>query len=306
MIKKSIFYAALFLLAYTVFLTLKPSISSSQSQLQQNKTKAERYLFDIENVDEKSVIIGSSLSTFLNNDSLPSFYNLAFGGQTLFEGIHIIKRGQILPKAVYIETNILLRRPNADFVASLEKPISYFLKSKLSLFRSDKLPLSVFVGYISVLKNKIESIFKTSTPPDTIPKDEINSVENTVKIEVVTESENAENRVFSKMLFLKEKSLEGAVDTVFLQEQLDTLKSFVNYLQRNKVAVFFFEMPINKQLENLHEPSLLRRAMREKFPEKQYVYLATDTAAYKTTDGLHLKHDEALRFTSFFKKQVRY
>ena len=103
MIKKSIFVALLLFALWTAFLMLKPNASVSQHVWQENIITTEEYLYDVDFVP--NVILGSSLSERIIIDSLSDFFSLAFGGQSIYDGLEILTQKDKLPKRVFIEIN---------------------------------------------------------------------------------------------------------------------------------------------------------------------------------------------------------
>ena len=83
MIKKTIIVFIVLFGVYTFIILLNPSISATQHQWQDNVVRAEKYIYD-ESDTINNLIVGSSLSLLIRNDSLRHFYNLAFAAQSFY------------------------------------------------------------------------------------------------------------------------------------------------------------------------------------------------------------------------------
>ena len=161
MIRKSFLVAAILLLFHMLYIRVSryPDYLS-QHQWQGNVIKAQKYLYG-KNV--KYIIVGSSLSNLLLKDSLPEFANLAFAGQSIYDGFEIVKRKSIQPAFLFIETNFVLREPNEKFVSSIIADAPYFLNEKVPSLRDQFQP-------VSMLGNKIILPFVNWTLARTKPK----------------------------------------------------------------------------------------------------------------------------------------
>jgi hypothetical protein len=243
MIKKSLIAFITLFILYTIFISLRPKLSSSQHQWQDNVIKAQRYIYN--NSDTlNNVIIGSSLSCRLIMDSLPSFYNLSFGGQSVFDGLKILKNKNKLPKKVFIETNVVLRGESVDFTNSLFSPLSFLEKYFLSL-RADKQPIAISIKYFSALRVRIKNFIKTKIQLFLKTKNINQEITQTKEI---TNPILKHDELFDKMLNLQIASYSKQPDTNLLNKQLLLLTEYVKYLKTNGVKVFFFEMPVNYNL----------------------------------------------------------
>lgn len=270
---------------YSGFITMKPKLSSSQHQWQDNVIKAQKYIYN-ENDTMYDVIIGSSLSCRLRMDSLQGFYNLSFGGQSIFDGLKILEKSENLPRNVYIETNVLLRGESKSFTNSLFSPFQYYTGKYFLSLRADKQPIPISIGYFMafkrVLKNKIEKLSnKIDNPKSNIQRDDLSN----------------------KMLNLQIKSYSIQPDSTLLNNRLMELMSYIEFLKQNNVNIYFFEMPVNYKLIELPKTKTIRAKLYEIFPKYEYNYIKTDSSKYITGDGVHLTNDEALKYTFFFKQQ---
>ena len=280
MIKKTILVFISFFGFYSLLVFLKPSMSKTQHQWQDNVARGEKFIYD-ESGSIKNVIIGSSLSQRLVMDSLPDFYNLAFAGQGIFDGLEILRHKKNLPKYVFIEMNIVLRPEDQGFTSGLFSPVSYFLKKYCPPLRADKQPLSFIYPSLQNIINKKEII------------------------KPVTANSN-ETEFSKKLIQLQIANYTKLPDSNLVYTQFSKLVNHISYLKNKGVNIVFFEMPLNPNLVELPLARLIRNKFYENFPITQYHYIKIPNCSeYITGDGLHLKDDEALIYTLYFKKESK-
>jgi hypothetical protein len=258
----------------------KNPFSLSLHQWQDNIINAEKFIFDIDSID--NLIIGSSLAARLQMDSLPNFHNLSLGGQSIFDGLNILKNRNRLPKNVFIETNVILRGENANFKKIVSSPILNLLKANSPIFRSDKQPLVLF-------KKKV--IYKL--------KGVLEFQENDRTL--VTKTDNP---IFGEMLALQIEDYSKKIDTIVMNEQFENLKNHVEFLEAKGINVFFFEMPVNHQLVELTKAKYLRYRVNNEFSNNDFITLPKNIKKYKTRDGLHLTSEESKTYTDYFKNEA--
>ena len=294
MIKKTILVFLVLFVLFSLFIALKPKLGSSQHQWQNNIIKAQKFVYDDTDTIE-NVIIGSSLSCHLIMDSLPSFYNLSFAGQSIFDGLKIIKNKNVFPKNVFIETNVIMCGENIDFTNSLFSPISFFLNNNFVALRADKQPIGIFIGYFQAMKSFIKNKIKNSI------NDKIKSEEKVLDVK----PDMHENELFSKMLNLQIANYSKLPDTLELRKKIELLSDYVKLLKENNVNVYFFEMPINSNLMELPLAKTIRNELNSIFPTSMVNYIQIDSSLYETSDGIHLNNNEAVKYTTFFKRKLK-
>ena len=295
MIKKTIFVSLILFIIYSFFLKLNPKLGSSQNQVQDNFIKAQKFVYeDTGNI--KNVIVGSSLSCRLIMDSLPNFYNLSFGGQSIFDGLKIIKNKDVFPKNVFIETNIIMKGESEDFTNSFFSPLPYFLKKNFIAFRADKQPVSIFIQFFTSIKSTLKRNFlRFINLNATIKKTETDTGE-------MQDIQN--DQLFKKMLDLEIIEHSKKPNSVELKNKLALLHKYVLLLKENNVNVYFFEMPINSSLMELRKTKIIRNEINLRFPVGMVYHVPVDGSVYLSSDGIHLGYEEALKYTLFFKNNI--
>jgi hypothetical protein len=278
MIKRIILLFLVLFGIYELLLRLNPTWSISQNQNQDNFVKAERYLFE-ERRAQSITIVGTSLSARLVMDSLPSCYNLSFGGMSLQDGLQIINHGTHRPQVLLLETNFYYKNGSTDFLGSVLNPVNLFLKKHIQAFRADKQP-------IALLTDKIKRIIKGNKG------NKSNSTER-----VQTNHAPFQERVFQD--FIKEYS--SSPDTALIETHLLQLKQKLVLLEKGGTRIIFFEMPLNPILQQSVRCRYVSKKIQEYFSPTHYTYLPKKDWQFETTDGIHLKTDEATAFTCFLK-----
>jgi hypothetical protein len=287
MIRKVLIISFSLLVFYSLFLWIYPGISTSQNQNQDNIIKAQQYMNALPH-HYCNVIVGSSLSTRLIEDSIPGIYNLSFGGLSIYDGLKIIQKTIEKPEIVFIEMNILQRDESATFVNELFNPVNYYSVKYIPLLREDKKPISFLV-------TRITDFIQTLRRPDVKIKQH----------EVKQKSKEINLEVFEGMLNSKISEFSHNPDTMMIAQRMNKLRRYVGSLENKGIKIVFFEMPVNYQLEKLNIPVAFRNAFYVNFPKSKYLYVDLPNTRFTTTDGMHLPEDEALKYTLYFKSKVK-
>lgn len=296
MICRSFIVLIILFAGYTAYINNRPGLSVSQHQWQDNNIRAENYIY-AEPDSFRHVIIGSSLASRLNMDSLPGYFNLSFGGQSIFDGLGIIRSSNKIPKTILIETNIFIKKEKDGFAQSFFEPLGYYGKKFFLSLRSDKQPLSILVLYMSHYGRKTT-------------KRIMNGLSFSSREQKVTETlkvkDESRVEVPRSILELQKEKYATAPDSVLLQEQLALLKGYCDYFSKKGIQVIFFEMPVDKEIKNLTYPRVIRNAIQAFASTERIPILPMDSTDYPTTDGVHLNVEEANRFSGFVKHQLLY
>ncbi|MEP0265533.1 hypothetical protein [Dokdonia sp.] len=290
MIKKTILTSIVLFSIWSIILYAYPNLSVSQHQWQDNYIRAEKYLYASDEIE--NVIIGSSLSTRIIMDSLPTFYNLSFGGQSTFDGLKVITTKANSPNNVFIEINVLYKEENKTFTRSLTSQVPYMTKKKFLAFRSDKQPLAIFGDrIIQPFASRVHRLIR---------KGYYKTFDNSISF----------NKSSDSSLFEKMKALQVERNTQLLSNEkitllIDNLRFAVRNLEKKNINVIFFEMPVNIEIHNLSKPNQIRSLIQKSFPNHIFIAAPRDLEKYKTSDGIHLPRDEAALYTDYLKKEIK-
>ncbi|PCJ20658.1 MAG: hypothetical protein COB02_03795 [Candidatus Cloacimonadota bacterium] len=270
-IKLILFQFFVFFSIYNLLLFYKsPTITSYQSQWQQNYSIAQKFIY---NLTKANVIVGSSLAARMRNRFLDkNLYNLSFSGGSVLTGLEIIKQSNTIPKYIFIEINTIFREQDIKMLNSLYYPIWSKVKRYLPALIEKNQPLNLILS-------KLKNLYGKS------------------HINHLKEARNQRNFEMS----LKLKKLEFQIENNDLKDKLIKLKLLINYLELKGAIILFFEMPIEKSLVNSIKMKQIRKVLQENFSNKN---LLISYMNYTTSDGLHLLYKDAYEYTKKFKKSV--
>jgi hypothetical protein len=289
MIKKTILVFIILFALYSGIVLLNPRMGATQHQWQENVVKGEKYIYNTSD-SIHSVILGSSLASRIIMDSLPGFYNLAFAGQGILDGLEILKNSNKYPQHIFIETNSILGEKDKGFISTLFSPLSYYPKKYCPSLRNDKHPLALLFPLVQqMLHKKVDSKEYETKSVSTDPKEQAQAA-----------------AMFSKVLQIEIDFYAQQPDSVYLGKQFAQLKDLLDGLKNKDVHIIFFEMPLNPKLVELPMATGIRKWFYDLFPENEYSYIKVpDCSGYVTTDGLHLNEKEAVVYTAYFKEAAK-
>lgn len=285
MVKKIIACTVLFLVAYCVFVSwFAPAWwVGVQDGNQANIVKAEKFIY--EDKVPKYVILGSSLSGLIVQDSLPNTTNLAFGGLSVYDGFYILTHMQAVPKVVLVEMNMVFRAQKQSFTSPLFSPFTYYPRKKIAALRADKVPLAVLgkvmLGGIYNIKDNIRGRTPVAKPAM-----------------AVSPTRELSNKMVNDMylMFFKLPEKQQA------DEYFAALKQYVDAMEKQGTKIVFFEMPIDNKLEETPLQVYIRKMFNQNFPPAKYTYVARPKWDYcDTSDGMHLAAAQAISYTQYLR-----
>lgn len=283
----------LFFFHVKLFKKVPDEFYAAQTEWQNNLILAQKFLYNHNDNNIENMIIGTSLSMRLKMDELQSFTNLSFGGISIFTGLHLVNKIKMPPKRVFIEINVIDRLEDKHFLSLLYSPVLYPFKKHFRYIREDRQPM-VTLGFLVR-----ETITKTAFKNISLLK-KVLAKKKALKKIPTTNPKNTRTFYDISMEFQKKLYLNVPSDKIFKE-----LVSYVHNLEEKKVEVVFFEMPVDPILCNMPKAIGIRKKMQKYFPVKNYSYITMpDCKNFKTSDGLHLPSEEALRYTNYFKKNV--
>lgn len=292
MIKKTLVSFFIIFVTYTFIITylVDPNKFSSEHQWQDNQIIAQKYI--LSNTDSiENIIVGSSLAFRMSTEHLPNTYNLSFGGLSIFDGLNTINKKAIYPKKIFIEMNMLDRKPSIDFTTSLNNPVMNLLRYYFPSVRDGKQPVGMMaIPYgekVAGYSLYISQTILHSTARKLIKKEPL------------------QINMFQKQLSLIIGRNSQQPNKAELEQHITNLKDLVLILEEKNVNIVFFEMPIEPDLCDLSKPKAIRSIFYETFPRDKYQYIdIPDCKDYKTTDGMHLNKMYAEKYTSYFKETM--
>lgn len=277
MIKKGLFVFALLFAGYSIFLVLnKKQWRSIQYQYQGNIIKSDRYIYA--DVTPKAVMIGTSLSGLIENDSIPGIYNLAMPGMSMFDGFNIIKKRKEAPSEIFIEINYFFKGQNNEFAKAYDSPIDNFFKNNFRAMRPENQPMGILRHIITSRSN---------------------GKKNTAAIA----EQEVSSKVFEELLKNEQKKY-GHPDTNTIKSAIIQLRAAIKTIEKynRNTKFYFFEMPVNSTLENLPMATFIRKSIKKNFPSIPLMPLPL--VPFKSRDGVHLEKKEVSVYLKYFRQFV--
>ncbi len=287
MLKKSVLTALFLFIGYEFAIrSIDTWWSTGQNAPQSSVVRAHDFMYASRSYD--NIMVGSSIGNRITSkvpiDSLPeSFYNLSFGGQSIFDGLLILQNMGYKPKRLFIEINVLMRNEDADLQASLFSPIMYPVKKVMHSWRERNQPIGV-LARIPVLLNG---------NPDLQAAAPISGLER---------SEDTHKA----MLAIQKEGLKNPLPEEAVLGQINKLKEFVKYFKDQGVQVVLFEVPVDPETCNLGTPTQIRTLVKEAFEPMQCPIIEMpDCAEYFTTDGTHLEKISVYKYLRYFQSELK-
>ena len=295
MVKKIVIVFLILSILYTLLIVFVNPVRWSfiQDMGQDNTLKAQNFLFSSKD-DYNKIIVGSSLAERILTDSLPQTVNLAFGGESIYDGIAIVKAKKKYPRFLLIETNMVMRPVNSNFTSQFSNPFLLFLKKYVVSFREDKKPVVALaegakglVHQAVLLKQKLHST-GTNTPVPAPVNDKV-VYGGATKWAVEMNRKDFSQLPTAKVIDDKFKKLQQEVD----------------FFKKKGCEIVFFEMPINYTLVATPLPVEIRKDFLKYFPENEFKYIKVpENMRVETTDGIHMNYQDATVYTSYLKSSI--
>ncbi|MFZ5570647.1 MAG: hypothetical protein ACOZF0_09600 [Thermodesulfobacteriota bacterium] len=296
MIKKCIVVTVLLFLSYNVFVYVVSLLFFSKKQWQHNVIRAQEYIYSKQ--EYRIVIVGSSMAVRLDNDLLPNdCYNLSFSGQSVQDGLEIIKRLQVKPLAVFIETNVITRPMNRPFIENLFSPVLYTLRRAFPALLEKHQPFGLAALAIQRTLPWLGSMVRWVGLGGMLP-----AAYTGKSVEILTE---AQRKVRDNVIEQTVRENNIPPEKSVLSEQKEILITYRDYLKKAGITVFLFEMPVAEQLRDSVNFKSIKEVTDEIFNPMQYTYLPRpDCTGFSTTDGVHLDSDSSARFTRWLATEI--
>jgi len=274
----------LMLAAYGFFTPkLFPNGGGAQNQWQDNIIKAQKYIH--EKRDLPYVIVGSSLSARLSPSSLPDdYYNLSFSGDSVLTGVEVVRRSDKTPKAVLIETNVVMRPADEKFLDSLFNPGLRLMRTYLPVTKDQFQPAAVLGS--PILHRLLATAGFFGANDAGIKQQQDNAFEIGL---------NRQQTRYSKL-----------PDEEILNKRIEEFTHSVAALEKRGGKVVFFVMPIHPSLYDTPSSILIKERLLKAFPEDRYNWIhSPEPTDYHTTDGVHLDPKSAHRYSKFLITELQ-
>jgi len=304
LIKKSLTIFIILFVLYNLFIELIKPNTIFQDQWHLNRIQAQEYLY--ENKKIETVIVGTSQSAFLIMDLLPeNTYNLAFSGQSAFDGLEIAKKKSQKPDILLIEINNIYTGYSPIFLDNLFLPGIYSARKIFPALR-DKYRASCIAEMTlsSTRQYLVENLKKyLSNSTITLLNTLINSKTTAKKADdVQINKENdirMEPALFEVMLNKMIHQFNEIPEENVMTHTKKVLTDYKNFFEKSGVQIILFEMPVHEKLVHSKKATHIRNMMYEIFPPDRFYYIfPNNVAAYKTTDGVHLTPNSMMEYTA--------
>lgn len=271
MIKKTLLCCLVLLCVHAALIAWMPHLGKPTHQFQDNVVKVQSFLYD----RSPYVIVGTSLSARILKDSIPDVSSIAFGGSSVENGLRLVLTKPVLPRVLFVETNLILRESDSTFIEQAVHPLMFQWKRLLPSFREQYQPICLFA----------DAVFRLSG---------INPQSGAAKI----------NRDFLNRSIGMKIASDTLYHTAYACKRMERIDGLLNEIEKRGTRLVFFEMPVHDELKNLGSFDQVRTLIHSRYPDAQYSYIPCDTASYITTDGIHLDYDGQLRFTAYFRSHI--
>jgi len=275
-IKKTIILSIVIFIAYNVLLLLKhPVTGPGQHQWQKNRILIEDYVDYHEGVPV--VIVGTSLSARLYPSLLPSgYFNLALAGESIFDGLEIVKKSTKKPEYILVETNIFYKKPDKDLSEGVFNPMMLWIRKYIPSFREENQPANLL--------------------PPLIAKAGKGEAVNT---------NSADTAILNTLLKQKVADYQQVPDSVTMTENLKLLKDYIRDFQAKGIKVVLYEIPVNCKLYQTPRYLVPKQKLTAAFPDRYFQWLSMpDCSAYQYGDGEHLALESSVKFVDWFVKAL--
>ncbi|SHJ49762.1 hypothetical protein SAMN02745146_3253 [Hymenobacter daecheongensis DSM 21074] len=305
LIVRSLLIAGLLLGGYSLLLHQLPAaLVIPQGINQDNQIKMQQYVYGRPEA-YSAVIVGSSLAAKLRSYALPAHtYNLAFRGQSVFEGFEILRRTGQVPKLILVEVDVLDRASDASTAATLFHPIMHPLRQALPALREQNQPLNQLFGLgfrvLERLKPAAAGRIREKVGGAALPSATAAAAEAP---EAPTTAQDA--ALALKMEQGMRQNFAQLPDTAMFRQNVQALRTYIDYFSQRGSRVAFFEMPISAVACQSNKLNYMRQQLLTMFPRQRFTYLPQpDCQAYTTTDGMHLSDASALRYSHELNRQL--
>jgi hypothetical protein len=296
MIKKIILITSIIFFTYSAILKIRKPPFVCQSMWQTNVARTQDFIF--ENSIRKYVIVGSSLAgTSLSSIHSEDYYDLSFGGATLYDGLELMKKSRVIPRVIFIEANYFhnVSYGLMDLNKTTFLPIMFDLKKNIPALQEKYQPMNVLLPFVFMkiqgIKMKYENISNDKKAGPAIVKK--------------PHETSRERSVFEEMLKMQVKTYNRIPAKKTMDASSNKLEEYIEYFKKRGVKIVFFEMPVDKSLCSAPFAEYLRTRLRKQFKPGDYDYIPMpDCSLFNTGDGIHLDNQSAITYKEYFLKEA--
>lgn len=252
--------------------SLAKSEISYQSWWQENKVKAQQFVFSEDTISQ--VLVGSSLSANLHlKKGQPFIYNLSFIGGGSLTGLEIIKKSNKLPDTLLIEMNWVDRNIDQAMVNQLFHPLGSLITTQFTALQEINQP----VNHIGNLLQEQINIAPINT--------ELHLNDQQFNLAI---NRNAQN--------------DNDVDSLNLTQYLHQIKKYVAYFTRKKIKVYYLFIPVHPQIQASKKYQIIGNFLKQ---QKEEFIGSLGNQALKTTDGYHFNQESAAVYSAALNNRLK-
>ena len=300
-ISKALITTLLLVAAYSAWVALVPAqITVPQGMNQDNAIKSQDFIYE-QAKGAEAVILGSSLAAKMKIQMMPNSYaNLGFRGQSVYEGCEILKRAQVYPKTIFIETNVLARPINWATINGLLHPVSMPVKGWLPIMQEKNQPVNRLF-HLGVLALEKKDKKKAEELANKLGARTSGTIYIPTEKDMTEKKDTRSEELLAKLMADLEKKNEEAPKAEVFEANMKRLHAYLDLFESKGCKVIFFEMPSHPMACDNVRLKYVRQVVEQNFPKTKYTYYPQpDCNAYSTSDGRHLTEPSSYRYTKYF------
>jgi len=245
---------------------LVPDGGRGHDQWQENLIKAQRLIYH--HVSPTTIVVGSSKLARL---TLPAnIYNLSLNGGSSVTGLEIVLRGDAHPRRVVVEIGEpIVREPDAALLDSLFGVVNRRLRGAASELQDMYQP--------GVLVNHVAQTWAAA--------------------HAMVADDRVSPELYQQLVAAQIEAHAHPPEVGVLERAILALRHSVDALRAQGIDIVFVEPPEAAEVWTSPESLAIRAALHHAFADVRW-FPDPDPATYRTTDGVHLDHASADRFTA--------
>tara|TARA_Y100001954_G_C15759713_1_gene578402 strand:- start:613 stop:1482 length:870 start_codon:yes stop_codon:yes gene_type:complete len=247
--------------------------------------KAESFIVD--SVKYKAVIVGSSLSARLNENTISEdCFNLSLAGMGSLQGLKLIKKRKYVPSLIIIEINRVHAEDNPGYMDMLDNKLVVWFKRKFNIFRSDFKPSNYFGFFLKSISDKIKHIYASDA--------------------YLLKSENSKTRqvkqIHNNKGFKKVPYNLSVLEQEKISKSLKEIHESVVYFNEMGVQVAFVEMPSYNRADLIKIRMGINKIVAQ---ERSKLIYPKKEMKFKTTDGFHLSDSSSEAYSIYINRELK-